>query len=82
MATFGLSPNMTLYLMNEYHMEMTSASNVLFMWSAATNFMPVIGAVIADSYLGRFHTIGFGSIICLMVKTIPIPPFLFSCFFV
>ncbi|KAH6792330.1 Major facilitator superfamily protein [Perilla frutescens var. hirtella] len=66
MATFGLSPNMTLYLMNDYHMEMTTASNALFMWSAATNFMPLIGAFIADSFLGRFHTIGFGSIICLM----------------
>lgn len=68
MATFGLSPNMTLYLINEYHMQMTTAANVLFMWSAATNFMPLIGAVVADSYLGRFHTIGFGSIVCLMVK--------------
>lgn len=66
MATFGLSPNMTLYLMNEYHLEMTSVSNVLFMWSAATNFMPLFGAFIADSYLGRFLTIGCGSIICLM----------------
>ncbi|XP_057775927.1 protein NRT1/ PTR FAMILY 1.2-like isoform X2 [Salvia miltiorrhiza] len=66
MATFGLSPNMTLYLINEYHMQMTTAANVLFMWSAATNFMPIVGAVIADSYLGRFHTIGFGSIVCLV----------------
>ncbi|KAG6403242.1 hypothetical protein SASPL_135459 [Salvia splendens] len=66
MATFGLSPNMTLYLINEYHMQMTTTANVLFMWSAATNFMPLVGAVVADSYLGRFHTIGFGSIVCLM----------------
>ncbi|XP_042067998.1 protein NRT1/ PTR FAMILY 1.2-like isoform X1 [Salvia splendens] len=66
MATFGLSPNMTLYLINEYHMQMTTTANVLFMWSAATNFMPLVGAVVADSYLGKFHTIGFGSIVCLM----------------
>ncbi|KAG8381856.1 hypothetical protein BUALT_Bualt05G0016200 [Buddleja alternifolia] len=66
MATFGLMPNMTIYLMKEFHMEMSTASNVLFFWSAATNFMPLVGAIIADSYLGRFYTIGFGSVICLM----------------
>ncbi|KAL0283128.1 UNVERIFIED_CONTAM: protein NRT1/ PTR FAMILY 1.2 [Sesamum angustifolium] len=29
MPTFGLMPNMTLYLMKEYHMEMTTASNLV-----------------------------------------------------
>ncbi|KAL0297270.1 UNVERIFIED_CONTAM: protein NRT1/ PTR FAMILY 1.2 [Sesamum radiatum] len=66
MATFGLMPNMTLYLMKEYHMEMTTASNLLFFWSAATNFMPLLGALVADSFLGRFYTIGIGSVISLM----------------
>ncbi|KAL3645916.1 hypothetical protein CASFOL_011096 [Castilleja foliolosa] len=66
MATYGVSPNMTLYLMKEYHMGMSSASTVLFLWSSATNFMPLVGAVLADSFLGRFYTIGFGSTICLM----------------
>ncbi|KAL6547564.1 hypothetical protein OROHE_009269 [Orobanche hederae] len=67
MATFGLMPNMILYLMKEYHMKMTTASNVLFLWSSTTNFMPLLGAMLADSFLGRFYTIGFGSMICLMV---------------
>ncbi|PIN23028.1 H+/oligopeptide symporter [Handroanthus impetiginosus] len=66
MATFGLMSNMTLYLMKEYNMEMTSASNILYFWSAATNFMPLVWAIAADSFLGRFQTIGFGSLICLL----------------
>ncbi|XP_022868184.1 protein NRT1/ PTR FAMILY 1.2-like [Olea europaea var. sylvestris] len=66
MATYGLMPNMILYLMKQYHMEMTTASNIMFFWSGATNFMPVLGAIISDSFLGRFRTIGFGSIVCLM----------------
>ncbi|XP_073055373.1 protein NRT1/ PTR FAMILY 1.2-like [Primulina eburnea] len=66
MATFGLSPNMTLYLMGNYHMGMTTASNVLFLWSSATNFMPIIWAIIADSFLGQFYAIGFGTIICFL----------------
>lgn len=67
MATFGLMTNMILYLMKQYNMEMTVASNVLFFWSSATNFMPLVGAIIADSFLGRFYTIGIGSVICLVV---------------
>lgn len=67
MATYGMMPNMILYLMNEYHMGMSTASTVLFLWSAATNITPLLGAIVADSFLGRFYTIGVGSIICLMV---------------
>ncbi|GFS44906.1 major facilitator superfamily protein [Actinidia rufa] len=66
LASFGLLPNMILYLMNEYHMDMATGSNIIFFWSAATNFLPVIGAVIADSSVGRFRMIGFGSIISLV----------------
>ncbi|KAL8504088.1 hypothetical protein ACS0TY_022717 [Phlomoides rotata] len=66
MSTFGVSPNMTLYMMNEYHMDMKTASNVWFMWSATTNSMLLFGALISDSFLGRFYTIGFGSIISLL----------------
>ncbi|KAL0394073.1 UNVERIFIED_CONTAM: protein NRT1/ PTR FAMILY 1.2 [Sesamum latifolium] len=66
MATFGVMTNMILYLVNEYHMEMAAASNILFLWTAANNFMPVLGAAIADSYLGRFYTIGLGSIAYVM----------------
>lgn len=61
-ASYGLLPNMTFYLMRDYKMEVTATQNLLFFWSAATNFLPVVGAVVADSYLGRFLTIGLGSI--------------------
>ncbi|KAL3500561.1 hypothetical protein ACH5RR_039654 [Cinchona calisaya] len=65
-ASSGLTPNMTLYLMRQYHMEMANASKILFYWSAATNFMPILGSIIADSYVGRFHMIGFGSVVNLL----------------
>ncbi|KAK4354475.1 hypothetical protein RND71_026669 [Anisodus tanguticus] len=61
-ASYGLLPNMTFYLMKDYRMEVTPAQNLLFYWSSATNFLPIVGAFIADSYLGRFLAIGFGSI--------------------
>ncbi|KAJ4883013.1 Protein NRT1/ PTR FAMILY 1.3 [Raphanus sativus] len=61
LAYYGLVPNMILYLTAEYGMGTTEAANILFLWSAATNFFPLIGAFIADSYTGRFPLIGFGS---------------------
>ncbi|XP_073138387.1 protein NRT1/ PTR FAMILY 1.2-like [Henckelia pumila] len=61
-ATIGLMPNMILYLMNEYKMGVKDASNLMFYWSAASNFSPLIGAFVADSFLGRFLCIGVGCI--------------------
>lgn len=67
LASSGLSPNMIRYLMNEYHMNVTTGNNIILLWSAATNFLPVFGAFIADSLLGRFKMIGLGSIFSLLV---------------
>ncbi|XP_057957148.1 protein NRT1/ PTR FAMILY 1.2-like isoform X2 [Malania oleifera] len=59
-------PNMIMYLMREYGLETARGSNILFYWSAATNLMPVLGAFLADSFVGRFRMIGFGSIVSLL----------------
>ncbi|KAJ8539613.1 hypothetical protein K7X08_013865 [Anisodus acutangulus] len=64
-ATSALTPNMILYLMNEYHMDMTTGSNILYIWSAVTNIAPVVGAFMADSFVGRFQMIGLGSVVTL-----------------
>ncbi|KAL3631911.1 hypothetical protein CASFOL_024895 [Castilleja foliolosa] len=69
-ASYGLLPNMVLYLMNEYNMGVTKAANTMFFWSAATNFMPLIGAFLSDSFLGRFLTISLGSISSLLGTTL------------
>ncbi|KAM3337791.1 hypothetical protein P3S68_032116 [Capsicum galapagoense] len=65
-ATAALTPNMILYLMNEYHMDMTTGSNIIYIWSAVTNIAPVVGAFMADSFVGRFQTIGLGSVVTLV----------------
>ncbi|KAI8529570.1 hypothetical protein RHMOL_Rhmol12G0235100 [Rhododendron molle] len=66
LASYGLLSNMILYLMEEYHIGVIEGTNILFFWSAATNFFPLFGAFISDSYLGRFLTIGLGSIFSLL----------------
>ncbi|EXB74532.1 putative peptide transporter [Morus notabilis] len=69
-ATYGLLPNMILYLMKDYHVGLAKGASIIFLWSAAINFMPLIGAFLSDSYLGRFLTIGFGSIASFMGMTL------------
>ncbi|RZC75648.1 hypothetical protein C5167_051125 [Papaver somniferum] len=69
-ASYGLLPNMILYLMKDYHMTIPTGTSVLSIWSGVTNFTPIIGAFFSDSYLGRFWTITFGSIASLLGMTL------------
>ncbi|KAL5698479.1 hypothetical protein ACHQM5_029511 [Ranunculus cassubicifolius] len=61
-ATYGLLANMILYLTSGYHMDAATGANVLFIWSAVSNFTPIFGAFLSDSYLGRFRVIALGSV--------------------
>ncbi|KAK9100937.1 hypothetical protein Scep_024367 [Stephania cephalantha] len=61
-ASFGLLNNMIIYLITGYNMGYAKGANVLFLWSAVSNFMPILGAFISDSYLGRFLVITLGSV--------------------
>ncbi|XP_052111643.1 protein NRT1/ PTR FAMILY 1.2 [Arachis duranensis] len=66
LASIGLMPNMILYLTREYGMETAAATNFLLLWSAATNFTPLIAALLADSCVGRYSMIAFGSVTSLL----------------
>ncbi|KAK3027063.1 hypothetical protein RJ639_040895 [Escallonia herrerae] len=65
-ASYGLLPNMIQYLIRDYNFGVAKGTNALFLWSSATNFTPLFGAFLSDSYLGRFLTIIVGSIISLL----------------
>ncbi|XP_008793166.2 protein NRT1/ PTR FAMILY 1.2-like [Phoenix dactylifera] len=64
-ASIGLTANMTIYLTKEYHMTPATSAIVLLIWGAVTNFLPIFGAFLSDSYLGRFRVIAIGSVACL-----------------
>lgn len=66
LAGIGLVANFMVYLLREFHMEQVVASNVLNIWSGFTNFSPLIGAFISDSFLGRFSTIAYATIASFM----------------
>lgn len=65
-ANVGLHVNMILYLLNEYHADPSTAAIIIFLWNAGSNFMPLFGAFLSDSCLGRFRVIAWGTIIDLI----------------
>ncbi|KAB1201214.1 Protein NRT1/ PTR FAMILY 5.4 [Morella rubra] len=65
-AYFGLSANLITYLTNELHEPISTASKNVNMWTGLACILPVLGALIADSFLGRFKTIILASIIYFM----------------
>lgn len=74
MASTGLNANMILYLISEYHMANVRGTSVLFIWNAISNFMPILGAFLSDSYLGRFRVIALGTVVTLIVRSLAITP--------
>ncbi|KAL2318250.1 hypothetical protein Fmac_032126 [Flemingia macrophylla] len=69
-ASFGIMPNMIVYLTREYGMSVTKGTNVIYAWTAMSNFLAVFGASLSDSYLGRFRIISLGSFSSLIGLTI------------
>ncbi|KAG6535394.1 protein NRT1/ PTR FAMILY 1.2-like isoform X1 [Zingiber officinale] len=64
-ASFGLLANMIIYLTATYHMKPAAAAAVLLLWGATSNFLPIFGAFLADSWLGKFRVIAAGSFFSL-----------------
>lgn len=61
-ASLGLTANFTIYLVNHFHMEQVVAAQVSNVFSATTNFAPLLGAFISDAYWGRFRTLAYASV--------------------
>lgn len=66
LASFGLQPNMIIYLSKFYHMDAAPASVLINLWSALSNGLAILGAFISDSYLGRFRAVAIGTISSLI----------------
>ncbi|XP_061360628.1 protein NRT1/ PTR FAMILY 2.13-like [Gastrolobium bilobum] len=72
-ATFGIMANFTVYLMTMFHLSHVGAANVISIWYGVSNFIPIIGASLADAYLGKFKTIAmasFGTLVGIVLLTL------------
>ncbi|KAH7662748.1 Proton-dependent oligopeptide transporter family protein [Dioscorea alata] len=66
MAFYGIGANLVLYLTKKLHENTVSSANNVTDWAGTVWMTPIIGAYIADAFLGRYWTFIFSSIIYLM----------------
>ncbi|KAJ6852035.1 protein NRT1/ PTR FAMILY 5.2-like [Iris pallida] len=79
MAYFGIASNLVLYLTDKFHQGTVEASNNVTNWVGTVYLTPILGAVIADAYLGRYWTFVIGSVIylsgmCLISLAVSVSP--------
>ncbi|KAE8038395.1 hypothetical protein FH972_010914 [Carpinus fangiana] len=65
-AFFGMVGNLITYLTNELNQPIPTAVKNVNIWVGVSCLLSIFGAFIADSFLGRFKTILFSSIIYLL----------------
>ncbi|XP_042464035.1 protein NRT1/ PTR FAMILY 2.13-like [Zingiber officinale] len=61
-ASYGLTANLTVYLVKRFHVQQVAAANIVNIFSGTTNFAPLVGAFLSDAYCGRFRTLAYSSI--------------------
>ncbi|KAL4272315.1 hypothetical protein GQ457_13G013340 [Hibiscus cannabinus] len=62
LASMSLIANMTVYLKTKYNMHGILVVNVINIWSGSSSFTSIGGAMVSDTFLGRYLTLLFGSI--------------------
>ncbi|KAK3148424.1 hypothetical protein QOZ80_3BG0294930 [Eleusine coracana subsp. coracana] len=63
MAYYGIASNLVIYLTDKLHQGTVEASNNVTNWSGTVFLTPLLGAYVADAYLGRYWTFVVGSAI-------------------
>uniref|UniRef100_A0A5B6YI92 Uncharacterized protein n=1 Tax=Davidia involucrata TaxID=16924 RepID=A0A5B6YI92_DAVIN len=66
MAFYGIASNLVVYLTTQLHEDTVSSVRNVNNWSGSVWITPILGAYIADSYLGRFWTFTVSSLIYVM----------------
>lgn len=68
MAFYGIASNLVNYLTTQLHEDTVSSVRNVNNWSGSVWMTPIIGAYVADAYLGRFWTFTLSSLIYVMVN--------------
>ncbi|OMO91426.1 Proton-dependent oligopeptide transporter family [Corchorus olitorius] len=66
LAGWGWLTNLIVYLIEEFNVKSIDATQISNVVNGSINLIPIIGAVIADSFLGSFHVVSISSVSSLL----------------
>lgn len=67
-AYYGIASNLVTYLTSVLHQGTVESTTNVFNWEGSTWLTPLLGAFIADAYLGRFATLIWCDVPYLLVS--------------
>ncbi|KAL2900980.1 Protein NRT1/ PTR FAMILY 8.1 [Bienertia sinuspersici] len=70
LAYYGMSTNLVNYFIERMHQGNATAAENVSNWSGTCYIMPLLGAFLADAYLGRYRVIAIFSIIYVIGMTL------------
>ena len=66
---YGIVSNLVTYLTNVMHHTTATAAKNVNVWAGTASMLPLLGAFVADYYLGRYWTILVSFIVYLVVSS-------------